>query len=684
MFKKFIVLQEDKHDCAAASLLSIIKYYNGNMDLETVRELINTTKDGTNAYDLINGAREIGLEGKGKKLDFINLTKETNLPLIAHIKKDNMYHFVVIYKIDTKKGKITVMDPIVGIVTKSFKEFKDNYLGVVIELKKVKELPNIKQNNKILKITLKTLLKNKTLLIKLSLLSLFSFVFSLTDYLIIKILLDKFVTNHIIYLKYILIFLSFIVLKNTLYFLRNRLSIKINHKLENEINKITLSNIFILPYCYYKNKSTGEVISRIYDLHTLSDLLENFLLNTFVNILLIIISFIIMFKVNKYLTLINIIIILLYLIIVKIFRNNFKTKIKELQEKRGYYNQILTESINNIESINNLNIKEIETSKLNNTYQLLNNLEKSLNNTFNLEHLFKNLVSDIGMVVYLIVASVLVLHNKLALTEVIVLYMLSNYFISIIKSLLDKDLDIYLTLQNISRVNSLFTKTKKETNSTKTINGSIEINNLSYSYGSEKVLNNINLTIKEKDKILLTGKSGSGKSTLVKIILKYLTKYNGLIKINNTNLKNIDDKTIINSMTYIGQNEQLFTGLLKDNIILNRKITEYEYNKILNICCLNEVIDNKSFKDDTLIEQDGFNLSGGERQRIILARGLLKPANYIILDEALSEVDIILENKIITNILENYKDKTIIYISHKDEIKNNFNVIYNVERRKYE
>ena len=107
MKRKLVVLQEDKNDCAAASLLSIIRYYDGNLDLEYIRNLIHTSKNGTTAYDLINGSKEIGFYSFAKKINFSELIKEsTFLPFIAHIKKNNMFHFVVIYKLDNIKNKI--------------------------------------------------------------------------------------------------------------------------------------------------------------------------------------------------------------------------------------------------------------------------------------------------------------------------------------------------------------------------------------------------------------------------------------------------------------------------------------------------------------------------------------------------------------------------------------------------
>ena len=190
MTKKVVVLQEDKNDCAAACVSSLIKYYNGSLDMETIRNIINTTKHGTNAYDLINGCKEIGFDGFGKKLSFEELVSYYKFPLIAHIKKDNYYHFVVIYDINKSKEKVTVMDPSIGLRKISFKEFVISYQGVIISLVKVKELPKELETNHLFNVMISSIFKNKKILIILMILSLILFILSLTSSLFYKIILD--------------------------------------------------------------------------------------------------------------------------------------------------------------------------------------------------------------------------------------------------------------------------------------------------------------------------------------------------------------------------------------------------------------------------------------------------------------------------------------------------------------
>ena len=166
--------------------------------------------------------------------------------------------------------------------------------------------------------------------------------------------------------------------------------------------------------------------------------------------------------------------------------------------------------------------------------------------------------------------------------------------------------------------------------------------------------------------------SGSGKSTFINILSKNIDNYEGFIKIGNKQLKDIDKCIIDNSFTLVTQEEHLFTDTIENNIKFFRNINKEKYEKILSITGVDKIINKKPFNDQYFINEDGVNLSGGERQKIILARNLLKKCNYLVLDEALSEVSFEDEIKILKNIKNSFKDLTIIYVSHKREIINYF------------
>lgn len=678
MDKKLITYQEDKNDCAAACVSSIIKYYNGYMDLESIRNLINTSKYGTNAYDIISGLKEIGLVGKGERIELNDLIKTFNKPLIAHIKKNNYFHFVVIYKILEKRQTLIIMDPSSGIKKISYKEFGDNYLGTVIKLDKIKELPKINEKNDLLKVILKGAFNNKKTLIYLSLLSILTIILSLISSLYYKLILD-----NIDYLKkYMYIFLTIILIKFIITYITNIIALNFNKKLDLYINKETVIRLFNLPYSFYKNKTTGEIISRLNDLDLIKELILDLFLNSFVNILLLLSSLLLISAINIKLCLTLIIIFIIYILITIISNKIYNKHIKDAQENKGLYNNKLIETIEGIETINNLGIKNIIENNLQKQYSKTENLIHKLGLINTTTNILIDYIMEISNVIVLFISLLLYSKNIITLGEVMLVFMLFSYFISILNSITDKVPEISYAYKNIKKVNSVLKYQNKKTNLTQ-LKGNIKISNLSYK-NNNYLFKGISYKIQEGDKILLKGKSGSGKSTLLKIVLKYFNDYDGNISINGINIKEINEENINYNFTYIGQNEKLFNDTIKNNIIMYRDIKEDKYNEVIKITNVDEIINNKLLKEDTLIEENGFNLSGGERQRIILARGLLKESNYILLDEPLSEVEIGLEKIIINNIINKYKDKTIIYVSHKKEIQDLFLKKIDIEGGKYE
>ena len=167
---------------------------------------------------------------------------------------------------------------------------------------------------------------------------------------------------------------------------------------------------------------------------------------------------------------------------------------------------------------------------------------------------------------------------------------------------------------------------------------------------------------------LIYGYSGVGKSTILKVLNGEIENYKGNIYIGGVNIKDINYSVLKKSISFVSQEEKLFNDTLKNNIKLFRNVTDEEYEKVLKITFVNKIRDSKSFRDDFVIYEDGINLSGGERQKIILARALLKSFNYLIIDEGLSEVSFSDEKQILDNIRALYKNKTIIYVSHKKDI----------------
>jgi ATP-binding cassette subfamily B protein len=294
------------------------------------------------------------------------------------------------------------------------------------------------------------------------------------------------------------------------------------------------------------------------------------------------------------------------------------------------------------------------------------------------------MILNISYIITTVISVIYINKNIISIGEFFLFNQILLYFNEPLKSILDLYSNINYINNIYNRINDLLIIDKAiEGEEIDNFKGDIHVDKLSFSHdGIKDIFDNVSFDIKYGSKFLIYGKSGNGKSTIIKILLKYLDDYKGDIYIGNVNLKDISDRSILNNMTYVSQHSYVFNDTLKNNIVMNRKITYEEYERVIDICNLNKLRDSKKLRNNFLIEDDGFNISGGERQKIVLARSLLKKSNYIILDEALSEVGIKEEKDIIKKLFNYLGDKTIIYISHKQEIINMFDKKYKLERRR--
>ena len=196
--------------------------------------------------------------------------------------------------------------------------------------------------------------------------------------------------------------------------------------------------------------------------------------------------------------------------------------------------------------------------------------------------------------------------------------------------------------------------------------GNIEINNLIYSYnGIDDIVKCKNLSINATDKVLLYGNSGGGKSTLMKLFCRYIGGYKGSILIDNRNIQTYNLLDIRRKITYVSQDETIYTDTIYNNIVLNNNIKYEEYLKIIKMIGINSIFEKSLLGDEMILDNNGLNLSGGERQRIILARSLVKNSDIYIFDEILNAIDVKSERQILKNIFSYLKNKTVIVISHR-------------------
>lgn len=209
----------------------------------------------------------------------------------------------------------------------------------------------------------------------------------------------------------------------------------------------------------------------------------------------------------------------------------------------------------------------------------------------------------------------------------------------------------------------------------------IVLNNVSFSYGEETTLENINMIFKPGTKTALVGESGSGKSTIIKLILGLNSNYSGSIKYDNFNIDSIPTKEMSKITTLITNDSYLVKGTVREHLSVRKNITEEEMYNALEKVNLKDFVEEHGGLDYELAI-GASNLSGGQKQRLLAAKAILKDSYLYILDEAVSNIDDY-SKEIVLNAFDSIKEgKIIIVISHDLETVINADNIYVLKDKK--
>ena len=211
----------------------------------------------------------------------------------------------------------------------------------------------------------------------------------------------------------------------------------------------------------------------------------------------------------------------------------------------------------------------------------------------------------------------------------------------------------------------------------------VRIRNLSFSYdGSRRVLEDVNMEFPAGAFTAVVGESGCGKSTVASVIMGRLKDHTGQVTVGDKRLCDISEESLMKNFTYVSHQSYIFKGTVRDNLLMaNHNASDVEMWEMLKRVGLDGFLREEKGLD-TALEETGSNFSGGQRQRLALARALLHDSPVYIFDEATSNIDVESENRIMEQIRELAKTKTVILISHRLANVTEASKIYVMEKGK--
>lgn len=684
-YKRTFIPQIDARDCGVAALASIAKFYGSDYSLAHLRELAKTNKEGTTALGIVKAAKEMSFETRAIQADMSLFEMEDiPYPFIVHVNKEGkLQHYYVVYKNIKDHLIIGDPDPNVKVIKMTKERFTSEWTGVAIFLAPAPSYKPHKDKKNGLMSFLPLIFRQRSLIIYIVLASLLVTLINIGGSYYLQGILDEYIPNQmkstlgIISIGLIITY----ILQQMMSFSRDYLLTILSQRLSIDVILSYIRHIFELPMSFFATRRTGEVISRFTDANSIIDALASTILSLFLDVSILIIIGCVLLVQNTNLFLISLISVPIYIIIIFAFMKPFEKMNNDVMQSNSMVSSAIIEDINGVETIKSLTSEETRYQKIDSEF--VDYLDKSfkLSKYSILQSSLKQGAQLILNIVILWFGAQIVMTGKISIGQLITFNTLLSYFTNPLENIINLQTKLQSAKVANNRLNEVYL-VESEFNNTQTLTdsqflvGDICFEDISYKYGfGRDTLNDINLTIKQGDKVSLVGISGSGKTTLAKMIVNFFEPYKGRITINNNDLKMIDKKVLRQHINYLPQQAYIFSGSILENLTLgaNQMISQEDIIKACEIAEIRQDIEQMPMGYQTELS-DGAGLSGGQKQRIALARALLTKAPVLILDEATSGLDVLTEKKVIENLMD-MSDKTIIFVAHRLSISERTNQV---------
>lgn len=695
--------QPDLMLCGPTCLRMIAKHYGRSISLEKLQHLSEATRLGSSLQNIADAAENIGFRTLGVKIDFKKLEEDAPLPCIVHW---NQNHFVVIYKI--KKGTVYVADPAHGLLKYSVKEFISHWIGnnanetteegIALLLEPT---PKLKQNEeddfetkKGFSFLFQYLFRYKKFIFQLALGLLVGSVLQLIFPFLTQSVVDVGIQNldiNFIYLVLIAQLLLFMG-QTSVQIIRGWILLHLSTR----INISLISDFFIklmnLPIAFFDTKMTGDIMQRINDHQRIERLLTSTTLDTLFSLFNLVVFGAVLAWYDLKIFAIFFMGSAFYIIWVMLFLK----RRKDLDYKR--FNQMSNEQSKVIELINGMQEIKLHNAERQKRWSwefLQARLYKisikslALEQTQSIGSSFVNEIKNIFITMF---SAKLVIDGQITLG----MMMAISYIIGQLNSPIQQLIGFVYSMQDakiaLERLSEIHNKEDEENIEEQkitevAIDENILLNKVSFRYmgSSEEVLKNLDLEIPANKVTAIVGISGSGKTTLMKMLLKFYEPENGEIKLGNTNLNNISQKTWRENSGAVMQEGYIFNDTIANNIAIGETVVnQQKLRQAVKIANIQDFIEQLPLGYNTKIGMEGVGMSTGQKQRLLIARAVYKDPKIIFFDEATSALDANNEKIIMENLDTFFKGRTAVVIAHRLSTVKNADQIVLLEKGKIE
>lgn len=668
-----------KVDDLLGCLLFLSKYHNRETSAESITFGLPIHNTSMNISMFHQASSRIGFATRVVKREKIKDITKLALPSVLILNKNRAS---VLLNYDLKKGLAWVIMPglSMGEVEVSIEKLESEYTGEVIIIK-----PEYNFNNRIEKeVKVEnpkewfwgTLKRNVGIYKQVIVVSLFINLFILATPLFTMNVYDRVLPNNAIetlwalFIGISIVMLFDLVLKVLRsYFLGiagKRADTVMSNKIFNHLLNIKLDA---------KPSSTGQFISRLQSFESVREFFTSATIAAIVDLPFVFIFIMVIFFIGGPLAFVSITTAVICLLLSWYFQKPLKEIIEKSVKEDQIKQTTLIETVSGLEIIKSVKAQNrMKTHWVNSVNKTTHYTDKSHFLSQSVTYL-TGFFSQFSNIVLVAVGVYLAKEGEITMGAIIASMILNGRVIAPIAQLVGMILRfdrVMLSLNNIDEVMKMpIEKEDKTYISRPNLRGDIELKDLEFSYkdSNHQTLKNINLKIKEGEKVAILGKIGSGKSTLLKMIMNLYQPNKGSVLIDGLDTRQIDPVDLRHAMGSVPQEPFLFMGTVKDNLTIGEQyVSDEEILRVSKIAGLDEFLGKHEAGYDLLVGERGDGLSGGERQSITLARALISDPSIILLDEPTNSMDRQTEKAFINRLQNIVADKTLIVVTHKTSL----------------
>ncbi len=667
------VLQMDRSECGAAALAMILAYHGRYVPLDELRVACGVSRNGSNAYNLINAARTYGLEGRGYTTEPSHLHK---LPLPAILFWD-FAHFVVLEGFGS--GLVYLNDPIRGPRTVTDREFDDAFTGVVLTFEKTDRFRAGGERRSVIRSLRERLATHHADLAFIVICTLALVIPGVAIPAFTRIYVDHILIHGLHgWLRPLLLAMGLAILvKAALTWLQQRRIATLATRLSLAASAQFLWHTLSLPITFISQRYPGDLAARLSANERVSARLSGELLTSLVGLAPMLVYAALMWRYDVVLTLLGILLAVVNLLVLRIVARKNVDVNRERQQMAGAALAISIQGLQGIETLKASGSESDFFKRWAGHQANVLNAEQGMGTTALYLQAVPPLLAAVDSALVLTIGSLRIMEGALTMGMLLAFQVLMTSFFDPVTTLVNLEQKFQQTRVDLDRLDDVLRQPRdpqvrgaadadQANPIAPPLAGAVELRDVTFGYSriDPPILAGFNLTVQPGQRLAIVGASGSGKSTVARLIAGLHEPWSGEVLFDGIARSALPRSALTQALAFVDQDVALFQGTVRENLTLwNAEVPDAALIDAAKDAEIHEDIVHRDAGYDGPLDETGRNFSGGQRQRLEIARALAGNPRILVLDEATSALDPEIEARVAESLRR--RGCTCIIIAHR-------------------